>query len=201
MWSLRRTRPRPPSAAPPLTFGAWVLRCFAGEPGVGSLDFAAAERAAANTAAALCGALFADRDALASGLPLPEDTADEAALVARRTAEGFRASLEDRVHTVITWPWEHLATRAVWEATRADTLDDDTLGLRLLQVSGVYVYAHRDQLETALGLWKQVAADLRGDAGADLVAMGTELFRLYQQQPHALPIAATVAGADPGDAT
>lgn len=190
MWSPRRHR----GEVAPLkqSFGRWVLRCFSGGTPLESMPFSAAERVAANTAAALCGALSMDRDALASGLPLPPGTDDDAALVARRTADGFAAALADPAHTVITWPWDHLATRVTWEASRDGALDDDAVGLRLLQVSGAYAVSHADQLTAALDLWRRVAGEVERGNAPDLAAMGARLHRIYLEAP-----AAAVDGPTP----
>lgn len=176
-------RARPPTCPATPSFGEWVLRCFAGDGDITVLGYAELERAAANAASLLCAAVYDNPQAMASALPAPEDTAAEAALVARRTADGFKAALADRSHTVLTWPWEHLATRVAWAAARGQPADAAALGLRLLQVGGTYALRHREQAATVLRLWADVAAGLPGERErhADLPAMGRELFQSYCQ--------------------
>lgn len=175
----RRRSPLPPS---PPGFGGWALGCFAGSTPLSELAFEKLEKHLANAASAVCGAVFADPEILAPVLPLPPARVQDAHLVARRTADGFRAALADPKNTVIVWPWEHLATLLAWRATRSGPLDQERLGEEMLETAGAYAAAHRQQLSSAFTMWTEVARGVRAREAppADLAALGAELHRLYR---------------------
>lgn len=175
---LRRRAAVPALAAQP-EFAEWLIRQFASDAPTAGMPFAAVERFCANACSLLIGAAFAHPEAL----PPPADraTAEEARLIARRTADGFKASLADRQHTVIAWPWDHVATAAAWAATRSGDTSAHALSEGLAGVSLTYAAHHRQQLTAVLDLWKQVAGNLHPDRPApDLVAMGAEMFDAYR---------------------
>lgn len=143
------------------------------------MPFAAVERICANASSLLIGAAFADPEAF----PVSSDSAaaDEARLIARRTADGFKASLADRQHTVIAWPWDHIATAAAWAATRAGDTSEVVLSEGLSAVSLVYAARYREQLAAVLDLWKQIAGNLHPDRPSpDLPEMGSEMVAAYR---------------------
>lgn len=188
----RRRVPDP--AQPPRDggFGAWLLRQFtAGQP-TEALPYAEIERLCANAGSLLCGAAFARPHEFAPAVELPRGLAGEAAVLSRRTADGFKASLADRKNTVIAWPWDHMATQIAWEATRAGDTSADALGEALLALGGAYATRHREQLAAVLDLWAQVAASLREPTTPgrpDLARMGGEMLTAYEAVSRELPAA------------
>lgn len=182
---LRRGATTPlPSA--PSSFGPWLLRHFArGEP-TGEMPFARLEQVCSNAGSVLCGAAYADASALLPGPLVSQPVAAEAALLSKRTGDGFRACLEDRQHTVITWPWDHLATRVAWEATQSGDASEETVGRRLCEVGAAYAVRHRAQLSAVFDLWEQVASGLKTSAPApatpSLVQMGTQLLAAFEAE-------------------
>ncbi len=145
-----------------------------------SLPYAEVERLCANAGSLLCGAAFARPAAFAGRVPTAE-VAYEAALLARRTADGFKASLADRKNTVIAWPWDHMATHIAWQATRANDTSEDALGEVLLALGTCYATRHREQLAAVLDLWGQVARGVhRGPNEPDLARMGEEMLSAYE---------------------
>lgn len=175
---LRRKAPPPPEPAVP-GFGEWLLRQFANGESTAALPFATVERLCANAGSLLSGAAFARPEQFAR--PAPGPVYGEAALVAKRTADGFRASLADRQNTVLAWPWDHVATAAAWSATRAGDTSEHALGEAIEGVSVAYAFNHREQLGAVLNLWRDVAAGVRHTGGpADLEAMGGEMFDAYR---------------------
>lgn len=161
----------PPKAAAIETpsFGIWVLHSFARDEPVATMPFARLEHVCANAAALVCGAVYADPGAFAAPA---EDDSGEAALVARRTADGFARALADRVHTVLAWPWDHIATRVTWQATHEGVLAEGRTGRALEHLAAAYASRHREQLAMVLGVWADVAAGLATGPTPDLVAMG-----------------------------
>ena len=134
-----------------------------------SLPYAEVERLCANAGSLLCGAAFARPAAFAGRVPTAE-VAYEAALLARRTADGFKASLADRKNTVIAW-----------QATRANDTSEDALGEVLLALGTCYATRHREQLAAVLDLWGQVARGVhRGPNEPDLARMGEEMLSAYE---------------------
>ncbi|MBI2764552.1 MAG: hypothetical protein HYX53_01435 [Chloroflexi bacterium] len=174
----------PPSAA---CFGAWVLRQFAQGRLLAELPFAELERTCANAASVIFGAAMAAPEALDLPAAHTAEAAAEARIVALRTANGFKAALDDRRHTVLAWPWEHLATRVAWQAAQAGAISEDTLGLAMQTVTAAYSRYHRDQLETVVGLWEQVVRGIRAGSGSggrtatapDLAAMGRQMVEAW----------------------
>jgi len=177
---LRRKQGLP---APVPSFGPWVLRQFAlGEP-IAAMPFARLEQVCSNAASALCGAAFAEPGAVSGTLVIGPELAGEAALVAKRTGDGFKACLEDRQHTVLTWPWDHLATRIAWEASKTGSASDENVGLRLGDIAAAYATRHREQLAVVLDLWQQVATGVAESAQAEppnLVRMGRQLLAAFE---------------------
>ncbi len=174
---LRRTKPTEPLAH--ATFGAWLLGHFAGGREFAGLPFSEVERLCANAGSLLVGAAFAR----------PEDFDGErspaavqgAALVARRTADGFKASLADRNNAVIAWPWDHMATALAWEAAKAGDGSRETLGAALGAIGAAYAVRHREQLTAVLELWEQIAAGVHtGAERPDLARMGAEMWAAYE---------------------
>jgi hypothetical protein len=150
------------------------------------MPFARLEQVCSNAGSALCGAAYAEPGALGSLLTIGQELAGEAALVAKRTGDGFKACLDDRQHTVLTWPWDHLATRVAWEASRTGDTSEETVGRRLGDIGAAYALRHREQLAVVLDLWQQVAAGAVEPVPAaeppSLVAMGRQLLAAFQVQ-------------------
>lgn len=173
----RRQRPVP--AAPPgiPTFGEWLIRHFtAGESTVG-MPFSRIERVCSNAGLLLCAAVYSRPEAFAN----PGGGSAEGAVIARRTADGFKASLADRANTVLAWPWDHMATSVAWTASRDGDLAEPTLGGALTGIGVAYSLAYREQLAAVVELWQQVAAGLNPHAPPpDLPAMGRDMLRAYQ---------------------
>lgn len=150
------------------------------------MTFARLEQVCSNAGSVLFGAAYANAAALLPRPPVSQPVAAEAALVAKRTGDGFRACLEDRQHTVITWPWDHLATRVAWEATQSSDASEETVGRRLCEIGATYAVRHRAQLSSVFDLWEQVAAGLKTPAPApvapSLVQMGAQLLAAFDAE-------------------
>ncbi len=176
----------PPSEAPPAapTFGEWLIRQFsAGEP-TAAMPFSRLERVCSNAGLLLCAGVYSrpqDFGGLAPG-------SREGDIVARRTADGFKASLADRAHTVLAWPWDHMATSVAWTASRSGDVAEPTLGAALTGIGVAYALTYREQLAAVVELWQQVAAGLNPDAPPpDLDAMGRDMLQAYQSGSGAVP--------------
>jgi len=177
---LFRRRPPAPPPEPP-TFGKWLFERVAQTPEIGDLPFARLEQICSNAGSLLCGAVFAEPEAFRGRLTLDVETQREALLLARRTADGFQASLKDRQHAVLTWPWDHLATRVAWQAKQSGTVDAAVIGRRLQAIGGAYALMHREQLAAVLTLWQDVAAGLgTTKEPVDLGAMGRQMLAGYE---------------------
>ena len=173
-----RRRPATPAPAARPEFAEWLITQFANGSATATMTFAEVERVCANASSLLMGAAFARVDSFAS--PADRAGVDEARVLARRTADGFKASLADRQHTVIAWPWDHVATAAAWAATRAGDTTERTLSEGTAGVSLAYAARHREQLSAVLDLWKQVAGNLHPERPApDLQQMGAEMLDAY----------------------
>lgn len=177
-----RKRAPEAEAPPPPSFGPWMVEQFAQGRPTQDMTFAELERLCANAASLLCGAAFAEPEAMRGRVAVDTGLTAEANLVARRTGEGFKACLADREHTVITWPWDHLATRVAWQATQAGDTAEEVIGRRLFDIGASYALRHRDQLASVITLWTEVAAGVRqgDDAPPDLPAMGQALLRAFE---------------------
>ncbi|MCC7364374.1 MAG: hypothetical protein IT303_08360 [Dehalococcoidia bacterium] len=165
------------------SFGEWALRSFARETDVRDMTFSQLEQVCANAASLLCGAIFAAPGDAADLAPDIFTARGEADLVAKRTADGFKAALADRQHTILAWPWDHLGTRVAWQATQQERVATAALGDELLRIAAGYVTAHREQARIALDLWEQVARGLRPESDASapsLVAMGAQALATYR---------------------
>lgn len=176
-------RSAPPSSVPArATFGEWLLERFTGAGGIEGLTFAELERAIGNAASVAMGAAYAAPGAFAAE-PSPEQR-DEARLVARHTADGFKAALQDRKHTVVCWPWEHLATRLAWTSTCAGLVESRSVGIALEGIGAAYALLHRDQLTSVIEVWDRVAQGLVGGqhpgASPDLQVMGLTMLAAFQ---------------------
>ncbi|MBK7126289.1 MAG: hypothetical protein IPH65_10315 [Dehalococcoidia bacterium] len=164
-------------------FAEWLLRQFAGGRPMASMPYGEIERICANAGSLLVGAVHARpadfEGVLAVGLP---DIDREAALLSRRTADGFRASLADRKNTVMAWPWDHMATKVAWDATRQEDTSEAALGAALLSLGSVYAMRHREQVAAVLSLWTQVAAGVSAVSASppDLSRMGAEMLAAYE---------------------
>lgn len=181
-WFRRQAAP-PAEAAKPASFGAWLLGQFAGGEPAASLPFAKLERACSNAASLVCGAAFARPEAFRRADILRPALREEAGVVARRTADGFKAALADRENTVLAWPWEHMGTSLAWQATRAGEPAVSALGERVEELAGAYAIFYREQLAAVLDLWRQVAAGVyRGEREPDLPAMGAEMLAAFEAQ-------------------
>jgi hypothetical protein len=164
-------------------FGAWLLGQFAGPTPTANLPFAEVERVCANAGSLFFGAAFARPRWFATDDLNSAHLQQEAALLTRRTADGFKASLADRDHAVIAWPWDHLATSVAWEATRAQDTSESALARALADVGASYALRHRDQLQTVLRLWQDIAATARpGTEPPDLTLMGAEMLDAYERR-------------------
>lgn len=181
-----RRRAVPVPAAPPPSFGPWLLRHFARGEATAEMTFSRLERVCSNAGSVLCGAAYANPEALMASGEIGATLASEAALVAKRTGDGFRACLADRQHTVITWPWDHMATRVAWEASRNSEQSEETVGRRLCDIGAAYAVRHRQQLATALDLWRQVTAGLKPGVGSattpGLEEMGNQLLVAFEAE-------------------
>jgi hypothetical protein len=179
-------RKLPPPAAPPAapTFGEWLIRQFtAGEP-TARMPFARLERVCSNAALLLCAGVYSHPEAFRDITP----GSREGDVVARRTADAFKASLADRAHTVLAWPWDHIATSVAWNASRSGDVAEPGLGAALTGIGVAYSLAHRDQLAAVVELWQQVAAGLNpGGPPPDLESMGRDMLRAYQSWQGAVP--------------
>lgn len=173
---------RSPKPAPePPSFGKWLFEHVAQTRDLGELPFARLEQVCSNAGSLLCGAVFAEPEAFRARLSIDAETKREAALLARRTADGFRASLADRDHAVLAWPWDHLATRVAWQATRSGTVDAAYIGRRLQTIGGAYGLMHREQLKAVLSLWQDVAAGLATvTERPDLAVMGRQMLAGFE---------------------
>ena len=172
----------PPAAAKP-SFGAWVLHKFAKGREPGEMTFAEVEQLCANASSILCGAAYAEPEALKATVEISQQLIDEARVVAQRTGDGFRAALDDERNTLIAWPWDHLGTRIAWRATRQGMLDERWLGDALTAVGTVYAIGFREQLAHVLDFWQRVAAGVgpgEGGQAPDLAEMGRTMWALYQ---------------------
>lgn len=175
----RRRRSAPP---PVPSFGEWTLRSFAKDEPLTEMTFARLEQACANAASLLLGAAFADPEAAREESAKHPDAANEAEVLARRTADAFRAALADRDRVVLAWPWDHLATRVAWEAARDGDAAPGPLGDALWRAAAAYALYQREQLQHVVTLWNQVAAGVsRSGAQPDLAVMGREALAAYRQ--------------------
>lgn len=160
-------------------FAAWLLQQFTGGRPTDEMTFSELERICASAASLLIGAAYAQPGSIA--FAPSSDRSDEAQLIARRTADGFRASLDDRQNTVIAWPWDHIATSVAWTATRSGDTSESALGERILAVALPYATRHREQLSAVLGLWQEIAGNLHPEAPRpNLARMGEEMLAAYR---------------------
>lgn len=187
---VRLFRRQPADGTPPAPGGAfaeWLLRQFAGGRPLAELPYSEVERLCANAGSLLVGAIYARPEAFEGAAAPRADLAQEAALLSRRTADGFKASLADRKNAVIAWPWDHIATKVAWEASRGQDTSEHALGVAIQGLGVAYAFRHRDQLEAVLGLWSQVAATVQTSTTAkpDLAKMGAEMFAAFEatEQP------------------
>lgn len=165
----------------PPSFGTWLFERVAQTPEIAELPFARLEQICSNAGSLMCGAVFAEPEAFRGRLTLDAETQREALLLARRTADGFQASLADRQHAVLTWPWDHLATRVAWQATQSGTVDSASIGRRLQSIGGAYGLMHREQLAAVLTLWQDVTAGLDTvKEPLDLGLMGRQMLAGYE---------------------
>ncbi|MGE0601628.1 MAG: hypothetical protein AB7J35_19470 [Dehalococcoidia bacterium] len=162
-------------------FAAWLLRQFNGGRPMSEMPYAEVERVCSNAGSLLFGAAYASPEEFAGTVPVTEQLAGEAALLSRRTADGFKASLEDRKNAVIAWPWDHLATKAAWEASRANDTSEETLAATLTDIGATYAIRHRDQLTAVLDLWGQIASNVRNvEETLDLAKLGATMLIAYK---------------------
>lgn len=167
--------------APP-SFGEWLVARFVGEESAAELSFAKLERACSNVGSLLVGAVLERPARFRETVTLDAETRMEAALVAKRTADGFRSSLDDRDNTVLSWPWDHLATRVAWKATQSGSVSERAVGDELLRIGAAYAIAHREQLEAVVGLWTQVVAGIKPESALSLTTMGTDMLVAYERE-------------------
>ena len=164
-------------------FAEWLLRQFSGGRPMAAMPYAEVERLCANAGSLLVGAIHARPAAFeAFAAAQPSEVGREAALLSRRTADGFKASLADRKNTVIAWPWDHMATTVAWEATRGGDTSEPSLGAALMVLGSAYALRHREQVGAVLELWAQVAAGVAQSAKEppDLERMGAEMLAAYE---------------------
>jgi|GEM_PF-2098482 len=175
----RRNRATPP---PVPSFGEWTLRSFAKDEPLEGMTFAQLEQVCSKAASLLLGAAFAEPEAAREESAKFPGAVREAGLLARRTADAFRAALADRERTVLAWPWDHLATRVAWEAARDGDASPGPLGDALWRAAAAYALYQREQLQHVITLWNQVAAGVsRSGARPDLAAMGRDALAAYRQ--------------------
>lgn len=176
---------RPPAEPEPPRidgrFGEWLLRQFSRGTPMATQPYAEVERLCANAGSVLFGAVYANPGAFEAAVPPVARLWHDAALLSRRTADGFKASLADRKNAVIAWPWDHLATSITWGATRTETVSEAALGEELMGVGGAYALRHREQLTAVFDLWQQIAGNVRPTAEPpDLARMGSEMFAAFR---------------------
>jgi hypothetical protein len=179
----RRSKEDAPTPPPGGGFAAWLLRQFNGGKPTAEMPYAEIERVCANAGSLLFGAAFANPEAFTDpNAPTEQHTeAAEAALLSRRTADGFQAALDDRNNAVIAWPWDHLATKVAWEATRANDTSEEHLAAAIASVGTTYAIRHREQLTAVLDLWGQVAANIGATSQEpDLAKLGSQMLAAYQ---------------------
>ena len=175
----RRRQPAPPAEPERPSFGEWLIRQFTGGEPASALSFQRLERVCSNAGLLLCGAAYARPEAFRESAPRLNRR--EAGVVARRTADGFKASLGDRANTVLAWPWDHMATSIAWTGTREGDVSEARLGRALTEIGTAYALVHREQLAAVVDLWQQVAAGLNGDAPPpDMLAMGSDMLRAFE---------------------
>ena len=167
-------------------FGEWVVRRITPEVATATLTFAQLEQVLSNAAALICGAAYGDAGAFLGRVPLDVPAQHEAMIIARRTADGFQASLKDRNNVIMAWPWDHLGTRVAWLASQSGETDEPAVGDALFAAAVTYTLMHREQLTAVVGLWQQVVAGLRPAGGANngpvatsLPEMGAQLLEVY----------------------
>jgi hypothetical protein len=162
-----------------------VLRHFAGSENTGAMPFAQLEQLCSNAGSLVCGAAFSRPAAFHERAAAGGEAATEAAVIARRTADGFKAALADRQHTVMTWPWDHIATRVAWKATRAGSMDEETVGRQIEEIAAEYALAHREQLERVLSIWADVVAAVVAPAPVarpSLAEMGGQMLKAFEAE-------------------
>lgn len=163
-------------------FGEWVLHSFTGDEATERMTFAQLEGVCSRAASLLCGAVLAEPE-WAWTLEEAGEAAEDAALIARRTADGFRAALADGTRVVLAWPWDHLGTRCAWLATRDGDPSVAATGERLLAASAAYARRHRDQLRAACTAWEEIAASVQGPGPRpSLTTMGRQALELWQRE-------------------
>lgn len=166
----------------PVGFAAWLIRQFTKGKTTNELPFAELERVCANAGSLLCGAVLA-RPEVFRGAPHDLGIQREAAVLSRRTADGFKASLADRQNTVLAWPWDHLATTVAWNATKDGSAQEDDLGKAIFELGTTYALFHREQLEAVVDLWAQVATGIHpSQQPANLARMGGDMLAAYEAQ-------------------
>lgn len=176
-------KPGTPAQPPaPPSFGEWLVTRFVGEEHAAELSFSKLERVCSNVGSLLCGAVLERPARFREAAVLDAETRAEAALVAKRTADGFRSSLDDRDNTVLSWPWDHLATRVAWKAIQSGSMSERAVGDELLRIGAAYAIAHREQLEAVVGLWTQVVAGIKPDSALSLTAMGAGMLTAYERE-------------------
>lgn len=182
----RKPTPADPPAPRGPSFGEWLLRQFSAGESVGEMPFARLERVCSNAALLLCGAVHARPDDFRDPVYSTGPLSREGALVARRTADGFKASLADRKNTVLAWPWDHMATAVAWTATRSGELTEAAVGQALTDLGVAYAIANREQLTAVIDLWVQVTTGLNpGSPTLDMQTMGCDMLRAYEATAHA----------------
>lgn len=145
-----------------------------------ALTFAQLEQACGKAASLVCGVAFAE-PAEFPPPPAADPMAAEASTIARRTADGFKAALGDREHSVLAWPWDHIATRVAWLAAREGPPAAPAVGERLTAIATAYAALHRDQLASVLDVWGQVTTGLAGPGApaTDLATLGERAHALF----------------------
>ncbi|MGH2632912.1 MAG: hypothetical protein ACRDG3_05835 [Tepidiformaceae bacterium] len=180
-----RGRAAPVTATPPEGFGEWLVRRITPESPTESLTFAQLEQVLSNAGSLLCGAVYADPGAFLGRVPLDVPSQYEAMIIARRTADGFEASLKDRTNVVLAWPWDHLGTRVAWLTTQASDTGEAAVGGALFTAAVTYALMHGEQLTSVFELWESVVAGLPGSTASvprarnRLPEMGRQLLDAY----------------------
>lgn len=165
--------------APGVRFAGWLVAQFlpGGTPGT---SFAGLEAASSKAASLFLGAAAAGTGVLDGIAPATPAQAAEARTLARRTADNLRSALADAGHSVVAWPWDHLATMVVWGQTRTGEAASGTLGEAIATAGGAYARLHPGQLGGALDLWGLVASGLAPSGPApDLRRMGTAMWQAW----------------------
>lgn len=161
-------------------FADWALGHSAKGADLAALDFPGLEHLLSNTSLLLIGAGLAVPGTAAVA---PDDdlvAREHGLVIAKRTADGFKAALADRVHTVLIWPWDHIGTRVAWDSSKSG--DYGAVAGELAEWSFGYVANHRPQVDEVGKLWTDVTAGVASIGALRLELLGGAALQEYLQQ-------------------